>query len=505
MMKYKDKQTGGINGVVSIKTICKKTGKVLDEFKDSNVVTLGGMKKMWERTTSSGSVTDNTIQYFSLGKDYGIEEGGDWNIFSPKPAENTYTANNQFVIYNDNPSNTVYEYPSDNELQVGTLLDGEYIIDTFFDDEVTVMYNSATIRFGDGTVFSYKRFPVRSISRLVDVQILWTFTLVDSALFDCGDIDPPVIQPEPDHNLGISVYAGYWGDNTIHKVDERGQQVWVYDGHADWVNDIKVDASYVFSVSRDRSIHVINSDDGTSYNVIEGAHDDVINRVLVDGNMIVTVSNDSYVKKWDYQDGEEVWSFIPSTVSSDSDAMAIVKSVSREVYYVAYRDGRVFEIDAENGQMSNQIDIGYEIVEVETNLDDDLLLSVFDPSAEGIGYAVIRYSTQFNNIPLVIDAYGDYSFRVVFDKTGNTSSPNFYVASDDMHVRRYDRIGDLIWQFDRHTDIIRGMEMDQFGYIYTGSLDQTVRKVTPNGNQVWAYTGNENPASCIAVSPTPEN
>lgn len=504
-MRYKDKQRGGINGIITIRTIEKSSGNIIDEFVENNVVTLGGMERLWERLSTGNPPSTHNLQYFALGEDYGLEEGGDWNIFAPKSAVNTYTKENQAVIYNDSPANIVFEYPSENVLQVGTLLDGEAIIDEFFPDDVVVRYNSATIRFGDETVFSYKRFPVRSISRLVDVQILWTFTLVDSALFDCGDIDPPIVEPEPNHNLGISVYAGYWGDNTIHKIADDGTNLWVYQGHSDWVNDIKVDDNYLFSVSRDRSIHIIGIDDASVYNIIPDAHSDIINRVIVDDNRIVTVGNDQYVRKWNYDDGNLEWEYTPNSVTATSDARAIVKSENRNVYYVAYRDGRIIELNASTGAEMNIINIGYEIVEIETTLDDDLLISVFDDSMDGRAFAVLRYSTQFNNIQLTIEDYGDYSFRIIFDKTGNTNTPDFYVGSDDKHIRRYDRVGDIVWQFDRHTDIIRGMAMDQFGYIYSGSLDQTVRKVTPNGNQVWAYTGNENPASCIAVNLSPEN
>lgn len=504
MKSYKDRQIGGINGVVTIRTICKQTGDVIDEFKDNNVVTLNGMEHLWTRAEGDKKTSDYTIQNFVLGSDFGVEEGGDWSIFAPKPAQNNYTNENQFVIYEDSPTNTVFEYPDLNEMQVGTLLDGEAILDEYFPDEVTVRYNSATIRFGDGTVFSYKRFPVRSISRLVDVQILWTFTLVDSALFDCGDIEPPVVEPEPDHSLGISVYAGYWGDNTIHKMDDNAVMLWIYDGHTDWVNDIKVDENYVFSVGRDMDIHIIDNDSSVVYNIIKNAHDDIINRVLIDDTRIVTVSNDQSVKKWNYDDAELLWEFTPPNPTEESDAMAIVKSELQDTYFVAYRDGRVFELRADDGKEVRRIEFEYELIEIEATLDNDLLLSIFDETPNGYGYAVIRYSLDFENIQLELVDYNDYSFRVIYDKTGNDDTPDFFIGSDDKHVRRYDRVGEIQWEYDRTLDIIRGMALDQFGYIYTGSVDQTVRKVSPNGNQVWAYTRNENAASCIAVSTSPE-
>ena len=513
MIRYRDRQRGGINGVVTIRTISKETGEVLDEFVDNNVVTTVGMEHLWKRASDNQDANNFTLQYFALGTDYGVEEGGDWSMFAPKPAKKEYTKDNQIILYEDDPVNTAFLYPSDTELQVGTILDGAYVINNFFPSETIVFYNSATIRFGDGTVFSFKRFPVRSITKVVDVQISWKFTLVDSALFDCTLIDP-FANPEPNHNLGISVYAGYLGNNRIVKLNDAGDKQWQYNNHTDWVTDIKVNENYVFSVSHDMSVRMVEKASGNEHKVFEDVHTDQINRILVDGDYFVTVSNDGMVKKHNYVTEELVWQQEPKDLivnpTPDSVPMAIVKSTFDGYYLIAYRDGAVVEVLGTNGLSVNRYNINAEIVEMEATPDGDILVSIYDEPPQndpesGYGYAILRYSLQRDETQLVISDYNDYSFRVIFDKTGNTNTPDFYVASDDGHLRRYDRGGNLVWQFDDHSDVIRGLAYDRYGYTYTGSNDETLKKISPNGNQVWAYTKNENPVSAIAVDIEPDD
>ena len=511
MIRYRDRKTGGINGVITIRTLSKETGEVLDEFVDNNVVTFNGMEKLWERASSSANAAGNKLSYFVLGSDYGFEEGGDWSTFAPKPANKEYDKDNQIDFYTDNPDNTAFTYPSDTEMQVGTILDGTYIINNFFPDETIVFYNSATLRFGDGTVFAYKRFPVRSITKVVDVQISWKFTLVDSALFDCTIVDP-FTNPEPNHNLGISVYAGYYGNNVIQKLTDDGQERWRYSGHNDWVTDIQTNSDYVFSVSRDKSVHIIDKITGEAYKTFENVHTDTVSRILVDGNFFVTLSEDGMVTKHNFETEELIWSVAPQEVVGEitpsTIPTAIVRSVFNGYYIIAYRDGHVAEILAETGIYVNRYNLGVEIVELETTPDNDIILSVYDEPQEnnpslGYGYAIVRYAPDTNTTQFVIDEYTDYSFRIIYDRTGNTNTPDFYVASDEGNVTRFDRSGNKVWQFDNHSDVVRGLAYDKFGYIYSGSDDQTVKKISPNGNQVWAYTKNESPASAIAVDLEP--
>lgn len=591
--KFLDKQKGGIIGVLEIRDIDKETGEITNVYKQRNVVTLEGMSYMWQRLGERDQGTAYTFNRFVFGSDTGLEEGGDWTIFAPKPATRFYTKNNQFPVYEDFPESMVFSYPdggvddlsdlvfydgmsnpyysgelrlsnivnvsldtgtgiisielldttiistdtdirtlhpevpsditsvtldaegylfissgsaSDinlgkitlpdgNTLQVGTLIDGKFVMDTYFPNEVDVVYNSATIRFENDEVFSYKRFPVRTISRLVDVQVIWTFYLVDSALYDCSIEDDPDDVPEPDHDFGITTYAGYLGDNTVHKISPTGSTLWVYSGHTDWVTDLAIDNTYLYSVSRDMSIHVIDITNGSDFQIIPNAHADVINRIIVDGPYTITAANDSTVKKYEWASATEEWSFDPGT---SSDAMDVKIDPLDGNYYAAYRDGMLYKIDSASGLEINRWDTSAELVKIAVDNEGTVYLSIFESG--GVGYAVRKFEPDTSTIRWTIQDFTGYIFGLVVD-----SDLNVYTGDDQETVRLFDRLADELWRFERHTDIVRGLARDQFGYLYSASIDQTVRKITPNGNQVWAYTANENPAVAVITNLTPEN
>lgn len=176
-----------IQGVIEIREICKETGEILSTYSDENVITHLGMNTLWLRSVYEDLDTNMKLKNFHLGIDYGAEEGdgGTWTQLDPKPAEKGYTSDNQFVVYAVPETDMVIQYPDANKVQYGTLLDGKYILDTFFPGDVDMRYSSATLRFENDTTFSYKRFPVRSLSRLIDVQIIWTFTIYNEEDYVC--------------------------------------------------------------------------------------------------------------------------------------------------------------------------------------------------------------------------------------------------------------------------------------------------------------------------------
>lgn len=141
-------------------------------FDEDNVVTDAGFSTFFQRITSSsgGSYLYNII----LGDDVGT---GD--VFTPEPAESSYTSANQNNVYEIPNADIVFTYPTANVIRMETTLNGDYIMNTFYPAETDLQYTSATTRYQDASVFSYKRFPVRSISRLVSIQIIWTITFTE--------------------------------------------------------------------------------------------------------------------------------------------------------------------------------------------------------------------------------------------------------------------------------------------------------------------------------------
>lgn len=202
---------GGVDGWITIREISKETGEILSEFTDKNVITEQGINTLFLRMVLNDN--ENTMKFsrFKLGIDYGLEEdaNADWTVFTPKPAEKHYTSLNQYVVYEVPELDMVFDYPDQNTFQASTLLDGKYILDTYHPDDVDLRYTSATLRFFNETTFSYKRFPVRSLSRLIDVQIIWTFKFVNEYDYVC---------PVPPYESILRLYSAELG-NGLYRYD----------------------------------------------------------------------------------------------------------------------------------------------------------------------------------------------------------------------------------------------------------------------------------------------
>lgn len=178
----------GVDGWITIREISKETGDVLYEYTDKNAITDQGINTLFLRMALPNDVGSTMkLSRFKLGIDYGLEEEPNktWSIFDPKPAQRYYTSMNQYVVYEVPESDMIFDHPEPNVFQASTLLDGKDILNTHFPDEVDLRYTSATFRFRNETTFSYKRFPIRSLSRLIDVQIIWTFKFVNEYDYVC--------------------------------------------------------------------------------------------------------------------------------------------------------------------------------------------------------------------------------------------------------------------------------------------------------------------------------
>ena len=56
-----------------------------------------------------------------------------------------------------------------------------------------------------------------------------------------------------------------------------------------------------------------------------------------------------------------------------------------------------------------------------------------------------------------------------------------------------------IWNFTGHTSLVNTIETDDNGNIYSGSWDDTIRKIASNGTQLWKYTGHSNRVYGIVI------
>ena len=205
----------GIKGVIIIREFSKETGELVGEYTDENVVTELGINTLFLRMTLSDDPNIMRFDHFTLGNDDGSAEepGAGWAPLNPKPALKRYTTLNQYTVYDVPYGDMVFDYPNTNEMQAATLLDGNYILDSFFPDQVDMVYTSATLRFRNNTTFAYKRFPARSLSRLIDVQIIWTFKIVNEYDYVCPV--PPSMAEKRLYVASDDLFYGLLDDSKV--------------------------------------------------------------------------------------------------------------------------------------------------------------------------------------------------------------------------------------------------------------------------------------------------
>ena len=74
----------------------------------------------------------------------------------------------------------------------------------------------------------------------------------------------------------------------------------------------------------------------------------------------------------------------------------------------------------------------------------------------------------------------------------------FYICSNDNKVRKWNQLGktgnwgtgEQIWSFDAHTDDVISINVDNSGNVFSGSLDNTVRKIDDiTGKELFKFKG----------------
>ncbi len=72
--------------------------------------------------------------------------------------------------------------------------------------------------------------------------------------------------------------------------------------------------------------------------------------------------------------------------------------------------------------------------------------------------------------------------------TAPSMSPNkVFTGSTDETVRKIDGDGDQVWPFTDHDDTVLSVATDPDGYVYTASFDDTARKLDSDGNELWSF------------------
>lgn len=162
-----------VMGVITLTYTDCRTGKSeVDVIK--NMVADVGVETMWRRVSMLDETNQFQLGTIHLGDDLGGER---WTIFNPEPPTREFTQENQNVTYVI-PSVT-YEFPTDDFLRATAFIDGTTLLNENFPAEIDYRFTSMSLRFNNGEIFAYKRFPIRSISRFVSVTIDWRFRIVN--------------------------------------------------------------------------------------------------------------------------------------------------------------------------------------------------------------------------------------------------------------------------------------------------------------------------------------
>lgn len=171
-MEYNFGESLGVNGVLEMKTICNVTGEVLDTFCDKNVVLNIGKESLLKSFTTL-ETNQFVINKLTIGNDVGV--GGD--VLSPIMATANMNQSEMSPLYEVTGEAFTITYPTQTSVRFRALLNGEEVMSNY-PTLPNIVYTSAMLTNLGGSAFSYRRFPGRTISSLISVEISWTITLV---------------------------------------------------------------------------------------------------------------------------------------------------------------------------------------------------------------------------------------------------------------------------------------------------------------------------------------
>ena len=158
-----------VRGYVEIVTRCNKTGEILDKYEDNNVILNQGLTEI----TRAMTVLDTNIhriKTIKIGNDV-----GNGTVLNPQMATVNLTESDQTVLYEVPESAFFVSYIDFKSVRFSASLNGIDVMQQF-PTLPNLVYTSAVLyTFGNKGV-AFKRFPARTISSLISVDISWTLT-----------------------------------------------------------------------------------------------------------------------------------------------------------------------------------------------------------------------------------------------------------------------------------------------------------------------------------------
>lgn len=166
-MNIKDKIDNELIGHLQFDIVDAKTDEVLDTFSEKQIIVLDAREALISGISDPS--TGTTISSIKLGDDVGTG-----TIDNPQPALNTYDETTMNVIF-DAPYTLIRTNPTPISVSYAVTIIGVDVM-ALYPGDTSKIFTSAALHTGNGNVFSYKRFPKKSISELVNINIQWTLS-----------------------------------------------------------------------------------------------------------------------------------------------------------------------------------------------------------------------------------------------------------------------------------------------------------------------------------------
>lgn len=159
-------------GIVTINTYESGTENLLDSYCDKNTITIEGITEIINRILTNSGTSDAIVTRLVLGDD-----AGTGTLLSPSAAQPTLSGSDQSQVYEVRTGDLQIGSSGSRRIVASAVMYGSDIMNNEFPTDIVLNFCSATLRFENGVALAYKRFPVRSLSRLVDITITWEIEL----------------------------------------------------------------------------------------------------------------------------------------------------------------------------------------------------------------------------------------------------------------------------------------------------------------------------------------
>lgn len=447
-------------GVVTIETIDRSTGKVIDTFgPEKNMIVDEGVSSFWKRLATMDAPHSYVFETIAIGTDYG--DPSTWSKFNPEPPSRLFGTSTQDAIYACPYSAMTFEYPADNIIKITALIDGVETMTTSFPEEYSVEFSSATLRFGNSDTLAYKRFPSRYVSRDVDIRIVWSLTMMNAASF-CGSLDP----------VSDDSTQAYISDGIdFIRVNDSGVFGTRYSSHVSSVTSLDADnGGLLYSgdsggilVKQDRNRNerwVFDRNGGFEISAIK--HDMM-------GSVYTSATNSQIKKISEY--GAEIWQY------TDTDGPFVYLSgidQSRNVYYANTQLGKLVKLSPLGRLLeSNDEDHNSAIIDSFTSLTGETVTV----SAES---RVRKFNPSLNEM---------WNFSITMTPACVTITPSddIIIGYSSTSIQKLSSSGEVQWTRNILSDWATHVGADEDDFIYVTTRDNMLHKISPSGTLEWSY------------------